>query len=554
MEKLWLKHYPSQVPHEIDSHFDYAIPEAYEPIFEKYAALPAFYNHGTTLTYAEIQKFSVAFAAYLQNELHLKKGDRFGIMLPNCLQYPIALFGALKAGLVVVNINPLYTSDELSFQLKDSGAKAILVLSHFAATVAESLTRPNSVEEVIVTDYGDCFPFLKRWMTTLALKYIYRKIPSTRLPARSFRKALAIGKKAILNPPVLSGADIAFLQYTGGTTGVAKGAVLTHKNILSNVMQAQAWFSGLLYESKEVIVTALPLYHIFSLTANCFFMMKIGGFNLLVTNPRDLDFFIKDISQFKFTAFTGVNTLFNALMKHPQFKKLDFNGVRLVLGGGMAVQKAVADQWQIKTGVPIAEAYGLTEASPCVTLNYPNLRAYNGSVGLPVPSTDVAFLDDQHRPLPLGEVGELAVKGPQVMKEYWNRPDETAKVFTQDGWLLTGDMARIDEFGEVHILERKKDMILVSGFNVYPNEVEAALAAMPGIREVGVIGVPDENSGEVPKAFIVKEADATLTEAQVIQFAKKHLTGYKVPKHIAFVLELPKTNVGKILRRDLKKL
>lgn len=554
MERIWLKHYPPQVPHEIDTHFDFSIPDAFDPIFETYAKQPAFYNHGTTLSYTDIQTLSTAFAAYLQNELHLKKGDRFGIMLPNCLQYPIALFGALKAGLIVVNINPLYTVDELSFQLKDSGAKAILVLSHFAATVAESLTQPNSVEEVIVTDYGDCFPFLKRWMTTIALKYIYRKIPSTRLPARSFRKAIELGKRSVLNPPSLTGEDIAFLQYTGGTTGVAKGAVLTHKNILSNVMQAQAWFSGLLSKGKEVIVTALPLYHIFSLTANCFFMMRIGGFNLLVTNPRDLDFFIKDISRFKFTAFTGVNTLFNALLKHPQFKKLDFSSVHLVLGGGMAVQKSVADKWQIKTGVPIAEAYGLTETSPCVTLNYPNLRAYTGSVGLPVPSTDIECLDEQQNPVPLGEAGELAVKGPQVMREYWNRPDETAKVFTKDGWLLTGDMARVDEFGEVHILERKKDMILVSGFNVYPNEVEAALSAMPGVREVAVIGVPDDNSGEVPKAFIVKDSEANFTEIQVIQFAKKHLTGYKVPKQIAFVSELPKSNVGKILRRDLKKV
>ncbi len=552
MEKIWLKSYPPGVPAEIN-------PDAYQSILEvlensclKYANQPAFYNLGSTLTYKEMDAYSKAFTSFLQNTLKVEKGDRVAIMLPNVLQYPIALFGAMRAGAIIVNVNPLYTADELAYQINNAGATTIISLANFAQTVQRALPRMPTLKHVIITHLGDMLPPIKAWVMHLVLKYVYKKIPAWHIPhAISFKLALKKGNEKPFTPVEISPQDIAFLQYTGGTTGVSKGAILTHRNIIANIQQASAWFKDLVVEGKEVLITALPLYHIFSLTANCLFFSKLGGLNVLITNPRDLSSIIKEMKRFKFTTITGVNTLFNGLLKHPQFAKLDFSQLRLSLGGGMAVQRVVAEKWQKVTGKPLLEAYGLTETSPCVTINPANLKAYNGSIGLPVSSTDVCFLDDDHQPVPLGEAGELAVKGPQVMKGYWQNPIETEKVFIRDGWFLTGDIASIDQYGYVRLLERKKDMILVSGFNVYPNEIENVIARIPGVKEVAVIGVADENTGEAVKAFIVKD-DPDLTPAMIIKQTREHLTPYKVPKQISFVGELPKSNVGKILRRALR--
>lgn len=552
MEKIWLKSYPPGVPAEINPDAYHSLVEIFNLSFNNFRDHPAFYNLGATLTYHQIDEYSRDFAAYLQQVLKVKKGDRFAIMLPNTLQYPIALFGALRAGAVVVNVNPLYTPDELTNQINDSGAETLIILTNSAHVVQTALPRMPALKNIIVSNLGDMLPSLKACMVNFALKYIYKKVPDWYLPqSHNFQEALELGKKQPLIPSILKGEDIAFLQYTGGTTGIAKGAVLTHRNIIANIQQADVWFKGALRQRQEIIITALPLYHIFSLTANCLYFSKIGGLNVLITNPRDVPHMIKEMKKFEFSAITGVNTLFNALLKSNQFSKLDFSKLELSLGGGMAVQKAVAQKWQDVTHAPLLEAYGLTETSPCVTINPTTVKAYNGTIGLPVPSTDVCIMDDNHQELPIGQPGELAIKGPQVMKEYWNNPSETAKVFTRDGWLMTGDIASIDEFGYVRIHERKKDMILVSGFNVYPNEVEDVLAHIPGVREVAVIGVADEHSGEVVKAFIVRD-DQNLTETKIIKFAHEHLTPYKVPKYIEFRQELPKTNVGKILRRALR--
>jgi long-chain acyl-CoA synthetase len=554
MEKIWLKSYPPGVPAEINADTYQSLVEVFEKSCEQHHDLPAFYNLGVTLTFGQIDKYSRDFAAYLQQELKLKKGERVAIMLPNTLQYPIVMFGALRAGLIVVNVNPLYTADELSYQLNNAGVETMIAITNFANTVEKALPRMPSVKNVIITDLGDLFPPIKAWVTHFFLKYIYKKIHAWHIPqAISFKHILAKGKDLVFTPVPLTNKDIAFLQYTGGTTGIPKGAILTHRNLIANIEQAEAWFRCLLTEGKEIIITALPLYHIFSLTANCLFFTKIGGLNILITNPRDIPRLIKDMAKFKFSAVTGVNTLFNALLKHPDFEKLDFSQLHLTLGGGMAVQRVVAEKWQEVTGAPLLEAYGLTETSPCVAINPPNLRAYNGTIGLPVSSTEVCILDDNGDELPIGQVGELAIKGPQVTQGYWQNPSETEKVFTQDGWLLTGDIASIDEQGYVRILERKKDMILVSGFNVYPNEIEDVLARLPGVREVAVIGVMDEHSGETVKAFIVRD-NPNLTAEDVIRYAKEHLTGYKLPRYVEFRDELPKTNVGKILRRALKNL
>lgn len=556
VEKIWLKSYPPDVPAEINPDAYQSIAEVFEKSCDRYHDRAAFYNLGVTLTYAEINQYSRDFAAYLQQELKLKKGDRLAIMLPNSLQYPIAMFGALRAGLIVVNINPLYTADELAYQLNNSGAETIVVMTNFADTVQKALSQTPALKNIIVTNLGDLFPALKAWMMHFVLKYFLKKIPPWNLPqAIYFKEALAEGKNKHFKPVVLTNHDIAFLQYTGGTTGISKGAILTNRNIIANMQQADAWFRSLLsVDKQEVIITALPLYHIFSLLANCLFFSKIGGLNVLITNPRDVTGMIKEMKKFRFSAITGVNTLFNALLKHPKFASLDFSKLHLALGGGMAVQKIVAEKWQKITNKPLLEAYGLTETSPCVTINPANLRAYNGTIGLPVSSTDICILDsDDEREVPIGQPGELAVKGPQVMEGYWQNPTETQKVFNKDGWLLTGDIASIDEKGFIRILERKKDMILVSGFNVYPNEIEDILARLPGVREVAVIGVPDEGSGEAVKAFIVRE-NPSLTAGDVIKYAREHLTPYKVPKHVEFYNELPKTNVGKILRRALRNL
>ncbi len=552
LERVWLKNYPPGVPSEIN-------PDAYRSIVDvmqqsclRFHDRPAYANMGVTLTFRDWDNLSRDFAAYLQQTLKIKKGDRFAIMLPNILQYPVAMLGILRAGGIVVNVNPLYTADELAHQINDSGAVGLITLENFAVTVEKALPVMSNLKHVMITRLGDLFPLYKAWMVHFFLKYVYRKIPSYSLPhAVRFKEALAKGKLAQLEEVSITSDDTAFLQYTGGTTGISKGAVLTHRNIVANLQQADAWFKGLLNGRQEIIITALPLYHIFSLTANGLFFSKIGGLNVLITNPRDIPDMVKTMSHYPFTALAGVNTLFNGLLKNPQFAKLNFSHLRLTLGGGMAVQRVVADQWQKITGAPLLEAYGLTETSPCVTVNPWTLKAYNGSIGLPVSSTLVAILDEQGKILPLGQAGELSVKGPQVMKGYWQNPAETAKVFTKDGWLLTGDMAQMDEDGFVRLLERKKDMILVSGFNVYPNEVEGVIANLAGVRECAVTAAHDENSGESVKAFIVKD-NPDLTAEDVIAHCRRHLTGYKVPKCVVFRDELPKTNVGKILRRALQ--
>jgi long-chain acyl-CoA synthetase len=473
-------------------------------------------------------------------------------MLPNVLQYPIVMFGALKAGLTVVNVNPLYTIEELAHQMKDSGSETLVVLANFALTAEKAAQQVKTLKNIIVTYIGDFLSTPRAWIMHLVLKYYLKKIPDWNLPnAIMLKDALRKGRASTFRPVKIQNNDIAFLQYTGGTTGVSKGAVLTHRNLIANLQQADAWFRDLLVPGKEIIITPLPLYHIFSLTANCMMFTRLGGLNVLITNPRDIPAMIKELRKFKFTAITGVNTLFNGLLKNPDFASLDFSALKLTLGGGMAVQQVVAEKWQEVTGKPLLEAYGLTETSPCVTINPDNLKSYNGTIGLPVSSTEVAILDDDANMLPLGQPGEIAVKGPQVMQGYWRNTTETAKVFTKDGWLLTGDIGSMDERGFVRILERKKDMVLVSGFNVYPNEVEGVLARLQGVRECAVVGVPDENSGEAVKAFVVSD-DPKMTAQDVVKFCRQYLTPYKVPKQVEFRDELPKTNVGKILRRALR--
>jgi long-chain acyl-CoA synthetase len=551
VDRIWLKSYVPGVPAEINADSYRSVTEILEESCQTYADLPAFSNMGVTITFKKLDAYARDVAAYLQNELHLKKGDRVALMMPNLLQYPIAMFGILRAGLTVVNVNPLYTASEVTHQLNDAGAETIIVLSNFARTVQKALA-DTPLKNVIVTDVCDLFPRVKALVINVVLKHIKKKIPEWHIPhAIAFRQVLSVGKKLPFNRVTIESQDIAFLQYTGGTTGVSKGAMLTHRNIVANLVQAEAWFKPVFKKGKEIIITSLPLYHIFSLTANCLLISKIGGLNVLITNPRDFNEIIAGMRKFKFSILTGVNTLFNSLLKHPEFLKLDFSNVILTLGGGMAVQSAVAERWQTVTGKPILEAYGLTETSPCATVNPTDLTKYNGTVGLPVSSTLAAILDDDGKELPLGQPGELGIKGPQVMRGYWQNPIETQKVFSKDGWLLTGDIATIDEKGFVRIVERKKDMILVSGFNVYPNEIEDVLTTMPGIREAAVVGVVDEGSGEVPKAFIVRD-DHTITVELVKKYLHERLTGYKIPKHIKFCDDLPKSNVGKVLRRELR--
>ena len=552
-EKIWLKNYPPGVPAEINPDKYQSIAEVFEECCQKFSDRPAFYNMGITLTYKELDQLSQDFAAYLQNVLHIKKGDRVAIMLPNILQYPIALFGGLRAGMVIVNVNPLYTVPELVHQLQDSGSETIVVLENFASTLEKALPK-TQIKNIIIARIGDFLSPLKAAAIHFLLKYIKRKIPSWNIPhAVNFKDVLKLGKQTSFTPVKINNQDMAFLQYTGGTTGIAKGAVLTHRNMIANIEQGHAWFDNLFEPGKEIVITALPLYHIFSLLVNCLlFATKVGGLNVLVTNPRNLSDMISEMSKFKFTATSGVNTLFNALLKNPKFSKLDFSSLRLTIGGGMAVQKAVAEKWQAVTKCVLIEGYGLTETSPCVSVNLPNLKSYSGNIGYPLPSTEVSILDEDYKELPLGQAGELAVKGPQVMQGYWQNPKETEKVFI-DGWLLTGDIASMDETGSLRLHERKKDMILVSGFNVYPNEVEDVIATIPGVQEVAVVGMPDENSGEVVKAFIVKNKSSMLTEKEIIKYCRESLTPYKVPRHVEFCTDLPKSYVGKILRRTLRK-
>ncbi len=551
IERPWFAHYPKNVPEQIDLDEFKSVPDVLAVACRDHATRPAYENMGRVLSYAQIDALSQQFAAYLLYELKLKKGDRIAIMLPNVLQYPIAIFGALRAGLTVVNTNPMYTTRELRHQLEDSGASAIVVLDNFAATLSEAL-HETSIRQVICTGVGDLLGFPKGTLVNFMLKYVKKAIPDFHIPgAIRFNDALAMGAGKTLPSVALTHEDIAFLQYTGGTTGVAKGAMLTHGNLVANMQQASAWLGTNVKPGHEHIITALPLYHIFALTANCLVFMKFGGLNHLITNPRDMAGFVRTLSKIPFTAITGVNTLFNGMLNTPGFDKLDFSHLHLTLGGGMAVQRAVAERWKKATGVTLVEAYGLTETSPAACINPMNLAEYNGSIGLPIPSTDCCVMDEENRMLPMGEVGELCVRGPQVMAGYWQRPEETAKVLSADGWLHTGDMAKMDERGFFYIVDRKKDMILVSGFNVYPNEIEDVVAQMPGVLEVAAVGVPDDKSGEAVKLVVVRK-DPGLSADDIKNFCRTELTGYKQPRHIEFRTELPKSNVGKILRRELR--
>jgi long-chain acyl-CoA synthetase len=549
VERIWLKSYPKGVPATIDLSEYASVRDVFEESCAKFAARRAYTCMGKTITFAELDERSRAFGAYLQGQ-GLKKGDRVALMMPNILQYPVCLFGILRAGCTVVNVNPLYTPRELEHQLTDSGAQIIVVVENFANTVAEVAPK-TQLRRIVVTSIGEMLG-LKGLLVDFVLRHVKKMIPPWSIPgAVRLSEALAEGSRGTLARVELGHDDIAFLQYTGGTTGVAKGAMLLHRNIVANLLQSRAWVRPSLGDVQQLIVTPLPLYHIFSLTANCLVFMTLGAENVLIPNPRDIPGFVKELGKYQFTALTGVNTLFNALLNNADFAKLDFSSLKLALGGGMAVQKAVAERWKQITGKPLVEAYGLTETSPAATMNPFTLREYNGSIGLPVPSTDLVLRDDEGRDVAIGERGEICIKGPQVMAGYWRRPDETAKVIDKDGWLATGDIGVMDSEGFVRIVDRKKDMILVSGFNVYPNEVEAVVAMHPGVLECAAIGVPDAKSGEAVKLFVVKKEPALTAEA-LLAHCREQLTGYKCPREVEFRSELPKSNVGKILRRELR--
>ncbi|EKO3963758.1 long-chain-fatty-acid--CoA ligase FadD [Vibrio fluvialis] len=551
MDKPWLSRYPSDVPETINPDQYLSLVEMFEQSVHKYADQPAFINMGSVMTFRKLEERSRAFAAYLQNELKLKKGDRVALMMPNLLQYPVALFGILRAGMIAVNVNPLYTPRELEHQLNDADARAIVIVSNFANTL-EQIVANTQVKHVVLTSLGQMLPRAKGTLVDFVVKYVKGMVPKYDLPgAISMRKALHKGRRLQYVKPFMSGEDIAFLQYTGGTTGVAKGAILTHRNMVANVLQAKGAYGPVLREGRELVVTALPLYHVFALTVNCLLFIEMGGSNLLITNPRDIPGFVKELQKHPFTAITGVNTLFNALVNNEDFHELNFANMKLSVGGGMAVQRAVAEKWKKITGVHLLEGYGLTECSPLVTGNPYDLADYSGAIGLPVPSTEVRIVDDEGNVLHYDQTGELQVRGPQVMQGYWQRPEATKEVINEEGWLSTGDIVRFDENGMIYIVDRKKDMILVSGFNVYPNEIEDVVALHGKVLEVAAIGQPHEVSGEVVKIYVVKR-DPSLTKDELITHCRKHLTGYKVPKLIEFREELPKTNVGKILRRVLR--
>ncbi|WP_349251875.1 long-chain-fatty-acid--CoA ligase [Azoarcus sp. L1K30] len=551
MDKIWLKSYPAGVPAEVDVREFSSLGDLFEKGVKKFAERPAFVCMGKAVTYAELDDLSARFAAYLQGVLGLAPGARVALMMPNVLQYPVALFGALRAGYTVVNVNPLYTARELEHQLRDAGAEVIVILENFAHTLEQVRAR-LPLKHVVVTSLGAMLGFPKGTIVDFVVRRVKKMVPKWQLPdSIDFSAALSKGAGCGLKPVKVTADDIAFLQYTGGTTGVAKGAVLTHGNVVANLQQAHAWIKPFLHEGEEVIITALPLYHIFSLTANCLTFFKIGATNVLITNPRDIPGFVKELAKYRFTAITGVNTLFNALLHNPDFARLDFSALRIALGGGMAVQQAVAEKWRQVTGLPLIEAYGLTETSPAVTINPLDLPEFNHAIGLPISSTEVSIRDDDGTEQPVGQRGELCVRGPQVTPGYWNRPEDTARAFTFDGFFRTGDIAVMDEEGFIRIVDRKKDMILVSGFNVYPNEVEDVVASHPGVLEVAAVGVPSEHSGEAVKVFVVRK-DPALTEKELIAHCRANLTGYKVPHQIEFRDALPKTNVGKILRRMLR--
>jgi len=554
--KIWLKNYPVGTPTEINPDLYLSIPDLIEKSTAKFAGRPAFHNLGHTVSYAELDRLSRNFAAFLQALPGMVKGDRVAVMSPNLLQYPVAIFGILRAGMTVVNVNPLYTPRELEHQLTDSGAKAIVILENFAETL-QQVCKKTHIKHVITTQVGDMLPPPKRWLVNLVIKKVKKMVPAWHIEnAIPFRSALARGEAASFQLVTVAREDIAFLQYTGGTTGVSKGAMLTHRNILANLEQTGAWISASFKEGTEIAIAPLPMYHIFCLTSTLSFM-KWGSLIVLITNPRDMPAFVKELQKWKWSVLTGVNTLFNGLLNTPGFDQLDFSALKVVVGGGTAVQRPVAERWQKVTGHYITEAYGLTESSPgatCVPLNSP----WNGSIGLPMPSTDMSIRDEDFNELPpwTGEgdiekyTGEICICGPQVMKGYWNNPAETAKVI-QDGWLKTGDVGHQDAKGYFTITDRKKDMILVSGFNVYPNEIESVVASHPGVLECGVVGVPDEKSGEAVKVVIVRK-DAELTKDSVISHCRTQLTGYKMPRHVEFRDSLPKTPIGKVLRRELR--
>jgi len=551
MDKIWLKQYPQGIPAEVDITEYASLKAILEQSCQRYGDLPAYRNMGVSITYRELDQASRAFGSYLQKVLGLKKGDRVAIMLPNLLQYPVAMFGALRAGLTVVNVNPMYTARELRHQLKDSGATVIVVLENFAHTLQE-VVAGTQVRTVITTRIGDLFPMLQAFLTNFVVKYVKKMVPAWQIPDTiGFKEALREGQARILDDVPLSHDDVAFLQYTGGTTGVAKGAVLTHGNLVANLQQLSAWIGRDLQQGKETAILPLPLYHIYATTANLVFM-KIGAHIVLITNPKDIPAFVGELKKTEFTAMIGVNTLYNALLNAPGFSEVNTRNLKMANAGGMAVQRAVAERWKAVTGVPLVEAYGLTETSPAAISNTLDIKDWTGTIGVPIPSTEAAILDDQDREMPLGQVGELCVRGPQVMKGYWNRPDETARVFTADGWFRTGDMAFMDPQGYVKITDRKKDMIIVSGFKVFPNEVEDVVMMHPGVLEAAAIGAHDAKSGEVVKIVVVKK-DPALTEEALLEHCRKNLTGYKVPKIVEFRTEpLPKTNIGKILRRELR--
>ncbi|WP_345827731.1 long-chain-fatty-acid--CoA ligase FadD [Erwinia sp. HDF1-3R] len=550
MNKIWLKRYPADVPAEISADRYTSLIDLFEEAVKRYADQPAFINMGQVMTFRKLEERSRAFAAWLQEGLGLKQGDRVALMMPNLLQYPIALFGILRAGMVVVNVNPLYTPRELEHQLNDSGASAIVIVSNFAHTL-EKVVEKTQVKHVILTRLGDQLSPAKGTLVNFVVKYIKRLVPKYHLPdAISFRSALHKGYRMQYVRPDIVNDDLAFLQYTGGTTGVAKGAMLSHRNMQANLEQTRATYGSLLKDGKETVVTALPLYHIFALTVNCLLFIELGGANLLITNPRDIPGLVRELAKTRFTAITGVNTLFNALLNDSDFQKLDFSSLSLSAGGGMSVQKAVAERWEKLTGHYLLEGYGLTECAPLVSVNPYDIRYHSGSIGLPVPSTDIRLVDEQGNEVAAGEAGELCIKGPQVMQGYWQKPEATDEVL-KNGWLHSGDIVTVDAEGFIRIVDRKKDMILVSGFNVYPNEIEDVLMLHPKVREAAAVGVPNEAAGETVKICVVKK-DPSLTQEELIIHCKKHLTGYKIPKIVEFRTELPKSNVGKILRRELR--
>jgi long-chain acyl-CoA synthetase len=545
----WLKNYPVGVNHEINPDKYASLIELLEESFGKYSDLVAYENFGASVTFNQMNNLSLKFASFLQNKAGLNPGDRVAIQMPNLIQYPVALFGALRAGFIVVNVNPLYTAREMEHQLKDSGAKAIVILANFAHNLEKVLAK-TSIRTVIVTEIGDLLGFPKRPIVNFVVKNIKKMVPAFLLPdAIPFNEVLKNGEKADYTKPNVEGKDIAFLQYTGGTTGVSKGAILTHRNIIANMEQISEWMKPKLIEREEIVVTALPMYHSFALTVNCLAFLKIGAKNVLITNPRDMKAFMKELKKYRFSVFTGVNTLFNAMLNQPAFKSLDFSGLKIAVGGGMAVHRVVAENWQEATGSTLAEGYGLTETAPVLTCNPIDGNEKIGTIGLPLPSTEIKIMDDNGKEVKVGFDGEICAKGPQVMPGYWQNEKETKLVF-RDGWFLTGDIGRIDNDGYIRIVDRKKDMINVSGFNVYPSEIEEVVSAHPKVLESGAVGVTDDRGTEVVKIFVVKK-DPSLTQEELIAYCRENLTAYKVPKLVEFRDELPKSNIGKILRRIL---